>query len=92
MEPAAPAFEQSAPQPPEPEPEPVAAEPPADAGPDPQMVADMLRGYAEDITSISARLDRFGSNAPQVTDTARDKATELSRIASDLLSAADDLT
>jgi hypothetical protein len=55
------------------------------------MVADMLRGYAEDITSISARLDRFGSNAPQVANTAREKATELSRIASDLLSAADDL-
>jgi hypothetical protein len=55
------------------------------------MVADMLRGYAEDITSISARLDRFGSNAPAVADTARDQATALSRIASDLLAAADDL-
>jgi hypothetical protein len=55
------------------------------------MVADMLRGYAEDITSISARLDRFGSNAPQVADIARAKADELSRIASDLLEAADNL-
>jgi hypothetical protein len=60
-------------------------------GPDPQMVADMLRGYAEDITSISARLDRFGTNAPQVADMARRKADELSRIASDLLEAADGL-
>jgi hypothetical protein len=53
------------------------------------MVADMLRGYAEDITAISARLDRFGSNAPTVADVSRAKADELSRIASDLLEAAD---
>src|SRR5437870_1585747 len=77
------------PEPPAPELEP---EPPApDPGPDPQMVADMLRGYAEDITGISARLDRFGSNAPAVANTARDQATALSRIASELLAAADSL-
>jgi hypothetical protein len=55
------------------------------------MVADMLRGYAEDITAISARLDRFGANAPAVADTARDQATALSRVASELLDAADRL-
>jgi hypothetical protein len=50
-----------------------------------------LRGYAEDITSIAARLDRFGSNAPQVANTARDGATQLSRVASELIDAADGL-
>ena len=70
-EPAAPptgpaiSFEQPEPEPettlePEPEPAPPAAASDADT----QMVADMLRGYAEDVTSLSARLDRFGSNAP----------------------------
>ena len=39
----------------------------------------------------SARLDRFGSNAPQVANTARDGATQLSRVASELLAAADGL-
>src|SRR5437762_1302745 len=82
-------------RPPEPEPEPAPAPqepaPPVADGPDPRMVADMLRGYAEDITNISARLDRFGSNAPAVSDMAREQATALSRIASALLDAADGL-
>jgi hypothetical protein len=80
-----PAFEQSAPQPP---PAPAA---PAASDADTQMVADMLRGYAEDVTSLSARLDRFGSNAPVASDVARDQATALSRIASELLAAAEEL-
>src|SRR5436853_345741 len=82
------------PEPPEPEPGPPA--PAADAAPavadsDRQMVADMLRGYAEDITGLSARLDRFGSNAPVAGDLARDQATALSQIASELLTAADEI-
>jgi hypothetical protein len=55
------------------------------------MVVDMLRGYAEDITGLSVRLDRFGSNAPAAADVAREQADALSRIASELLGRADEL-
>jgi hypothetical protein len=56
------------------------------------MVIDMLRGYAEDITGLSARLDRFGSNAPAASEVAREQADALSRIASELLAKADELS
>jgi hypothetical protein len=77
------AFEQSAPQP---------EQPPAGPDADAQMVIDMLRGYAEDITGLSARLDRFGSNAPAASEVAREQADALSRIASELLAKADELS